>query len=83
MWQLHSANDDHWVPLSTVASFKRMREHTSRGLPWLADAVRAKSSALQVDEEGANIRRTTEVTEPKGQFERSVYAVRPLIEHRQ
>jgi lupus La protein len=76
MWQLHTANDEHWVPLKTVTSFKRMREHlVDRELSWVADAIRVRSSALEVDEKGDNVRRTTEVTEPKGQFQRSVYAV--------
>ena len=74
MWTLHTANPDHWVPVKTVASFKRMREFTSEGLDWLVEALRT-SDALEVDSAGENVRRRTEVTEPKGQFERSVYAV--------
>ncbi|TFY80739.1 hypothetical protein EWM64_g3278, partial [Hericium alpestre] len=73
MWTLHTANPEHWVPISTVASFKRMREFTSKGLPWVVDALRA-SEELEVDEEGKNVRRRHEVQEPKGQFDRSIYA---------
>ena len=75
MWTLHTANAEHWVPISTVASFKRMREFQGEGNDWLVDALRA-STELEVDEAGANVRRRTEVQPPKGQFERSVYAVR-------
>ena len=75
MWTLHSANDDHWVPISTVASFKRMREFDSLGHDWLVQALRELSVELEIDEKGENVRRKTEVTEPKGQFERSIYAV--------
>ncbi len=75
MWQLHTANTDHWVPVSTVASFKRMREFSAQGEEWLVSSLRTISSSLEVDAEGKNVRRRTEVTEPKGQFERSVYAV--------
>ena len=74
MWTLHTANPEHWVPIETVASFKRMREFSPRGTPWLAEALKA-SAALEVDETGTKVRRRAEVTEPKGQFERSVYAV--------
>lgn len=76
MWTLHTKNLDHWVPLETVASFKRMREYTQAlGLPALAALLRT-SEELEVDEEGKNVRRKKEVQEPKGQWERSVYAVR-------
>lgn len=74
MWTLHTANPEHWVPISTVASFKRMREFSSLGEAGLAEALKS-SAALEVDETNTKVRRRTEVTEPKGQFERSVYAV--------
>jgi lupus La protein len=77
MWTLHTASPEHWVPLATVSSFKRARELTgAKGIEWVAAAVRARSQQLEVDEAGAQVRRKTEVTEPKDQFERSVYAVR-------
>ena len=74
MWTLHTANAEHWVPIKTVASFKRMREFAELGTPWIAEALKS-STALEVDETNEKVRRRTEVTEPKGQFERSVYAV--------
>ncbi|KAH9900048.1 uncharacterized protein BXZ73DRAFT_24175, partial [Epithele typhae] len=73
MWTLHTANAEHWVPVKTVASFKRMREFHSLGDEWLLDALR-KSEELEIDEKSENIRRRTEVQPPKDQFERSVYA---------
>lgn len=78
MWGLHSANDDHWVPLATVTSFKRMKEFQTFGQDWIVAAIRKLSTFLEVDESGSNVRRTTEVQEPKGQHERSVYAVSPF-----
>lgn len=75
MWGLHSANDDHWVSLATVTSFSRMKEFQTFGKDWMVDGIRKLSTFLEVDESGANVRRTTEVQEPKGQHERSVYAV--------
>jgi len=74
MWTLYTANPDHWVPISTVASFKRMREFTPLGVEWVAKALRL-SSELEVDETNTKVRRTTEIQEPKDQFDRSIYAV--------
>ncbi|KAJ3864375.1 hypothetical protein EV359DRAFT_41175 [Lentinula novae-zelandiae] len=75
MWQLHTKTPEHWVPISAVASFKRMRQYSSgeNGVQWVADVLKS-SEYLEVDEGGENVRRRTEVQEPKGQFERSVYA---------
>lgn len=73
MWTLHTKTSEHWVPIRTVASFKRMREYQSEGLDWLISALQ-QSTFLEVDESKANVRRTTEVKEPKNQFERSIYA---------
>jgi lupus La protein len=75
MWTLHTANPEHWVPLSTVASFKRMRPFSALGIPWLASALRKCSQELEIDESGEMIRRKSEVVEPKGAWERSIYAV--------
>lgn len=74
MWTLHSKDPDHWVPLSTVSSFKRMREFSAHGNGWLANAIKL-SDFLEVDESGTKVRRTTEPQEAKNQLERSVYAV--------
>jgi hypothetical protein len=74
MWTLYITNPDHWVPISTVASFKRMREFAPLGVEWVAKALRI-SSDLEVDETNTKVRRTTEIQEPKDQFERSIYAV--------
>jgi len=78
MWTLYSKDPEHWIPIHTVASFKRMREYSSLGVEGLANALRL-SEFLEVDETGTKVRRTTEPQEPKNQFERSVYAVRPTI----
>lgn len=74
MWTLHTANPEHWVPVKTVSSFKRMRDYAARGDEFILRALRG-STELEVDEAGENVRRRTEVVPPKGQFERSVYAV--------
>ncbi len=71
MWALHSKTPEHWVPIKTIASFKRMREFQSEDSEWLLDALK-QSTLLEVDESQTNVRRMTEVQEPKNQFERSV-----------
>ncbi|KAF9461375.1 hypothetical protein BDZ94DRAFT_818214 [Collybia nuda] len=73
MWTLYTKDPEHWVPVQTVSSFKRMREFASQGVEWVAKALRL-SEELEVDETGTKVRRRSEVQEPKGQFERSVYA---------
>ncbi|KAL5525322.1 hypothetical protein ACEPAF_9192 [Sanghuangporus sanghuang] len=73
MWTLHTASAEHWVPIKQVASFRRMREFQQFGHDWLVSALRT-SLELEVDEAGVNVRRRTEVKEPKGQWERSIYA---------
>jgi hypothetical protein len=55
-----------------------MREFTSLGVEWVAKALRM-SSELEVDETSTKVRRTTEIQEPKDQFERSIYAVSVIL----
>jgi lupus La protein len=74
MWALYIANPEHWIPIATLASFKRMREFNALGVEWIANAL-SLSDYLEVDEAKTNVRRLAEVQEPKGQFERSIYAV--------
>lgn len=75
LWTLHSASPEHWVPLATIASFKRMRQFQVKGVPWIADVLRQGSSLLEIDPSGTKIRRPDEIKEPEGILERSVYAV--------
>ena len=91
MWTLHTANDEHWVPISTVASFKRMRAlqlptstttpsstttpvKSSIDLPWLASQLRSKSTLVEVDSSGTQIRPKKDPSPPVDVFDRSVYA---------
>ena len=74
MWTLYMKDPEHWIPIQTVASFKRMRQFSSHGIEWVTNALRL-SDFLQVDETGTKVRRTTEPQPPKDQFQRSVYAV--------
>lgn len=78
MWTLHTTNTDHWVPIKTVSSFKRMRDHAVKGHEFILRALKT-STELEVDDKGENVRRATELQKPKDQFERSVYAVRAFL----
>lgn len=78
MWTLHTANADHWVPIKTVSSFRRMRDYAAKGHDFILCALRS-STELEVDEKGENVRRATELQKPRDQFERSVYAVRAFF----
>ena len=77
MWTLHTTDEEHWVSIATIASFKRMREFQPRGIDWVANVLRT-SAELQVSEDGTKVRRRAEVQKPKDAFDRSVYAVRLL-----
>jgi len=81
MWSLHTANDEHWAPNTTIISFMRMREFQPPRHQWVADVLRT-SGELEVSEDGTKVRRRTEFQEPKGAFGRSIYTVCPLLKCR-
>lgn len=75
MWTLHTANEEHWVPIETVASFKRMREFKEAlGIEGILEVLN-DSELLEVDDSKTKVRRKTEVKEPADPFDRSIYAV--------
>jgi lupus La protein len=74
MWTLYTKDPEHWAPVQIVASFGCMRNFVSLGVEWVAKALRLIEE-LEVNETGTKVHRRTEVQEPEGQFERSVYAV--------
>jgi hypothetical protein len=80
MWGLHTANEEHWVSIATIATFKRMKPYSHLGIQWLIDALREKAEILEVDEKGEMCRRTSEPKEITQQdlLNRSVYAVSRL-----
>ncbi|SRR6266550_5740697 len=78
MWTLYSKDPDHWVPIETIASFKRMLEFEPLGVEWVTEALKL-SDFLEVNEAKTKVRRKTEVTEPRDQFQRSIYAVRFFV----
>ncbi|GJE86330.1 La protein -like protein [Phanerochaete sordida] len=72
MWDLYTANPEHWVPIATIANFARMREFLPQGPEWLVDVLKGAPS-LEVDETNTFVRRKTEVTQLKDQVQRTVY----------
>jgi lupus La protein len=80
MWTLYSKRTDHYIPIKTIASFKRMRQYSEYGPQWLVDTLQ-ESELLEVDPSGELVRRTTEPKETTlaDAFERSVYAVRAKL----
>ncbi|CAO1613455.1 unnamed protein product [Jaminaea pallidilutea] len=74
LWTL-TRKDDGWVPLSTLASFKRMRPLrealTEEGILQL---LQAQTKLLEVDAEGSRIRRKVPIERPTDSYERSIYA---------
>lgn len=65
-----------WVSIALIASFKRMRDHLHKGIPWIAEALRRSDGLLEVDEKGEKVRRRTEVKPQTDAFGRSAYVVR-------
>ncbi|KAJ2923354.1 hypothetical protein H1R20_g13742, partial [Candolleomyces eurysporus] len=57
MWTLYYKDPEHWISISTIASFKRRREHASHGSEWLVSALRS-STFLKVNSAGDKVRRT-------------------------
>ncbi|KAG8944465.1 hypothetical protein FRC04_001777 [Tulasnella sp. 424] len=76
MWTIHAKNEDHWIPIATLAGFKRMREYNTKyGIPWIAEVLRGSEELLEVDEAGANVRRAIELKPPgMTQYDNSAYA---------
>ncbi|KAG8826155.1 hypothetical protein FRC17_008356 [Serendipita sp. 399] len=75
LWGIYDKTNEHWIPIKQMATFKRMREFEEFGHEWLVDALR-RSTKLEVEEKGENIRRTDSLVErPRESVEeRSVYA---------
>lgn len=65
-----------WVSIALIASFKRMRDHLHKGIPWIAEALRRSDGLLEVDDKGEKVRRRTEVKPQTDAFGRSAYVVR-------
>lgn len=75
LFTLSRKNADGWVPLATLASFKRMKPMRDvLDDAELAAALRS-SEAVEVDEPGTHVRRRVALAPVKDAFQRSAYAV--------
>jgi lupus La protein len=69
--------NDGWVPISTIASFSRMKKF--RPVSAVVDALRQSKELLEVSEDGESVRRKLPLVEPKKEEieaarARSIYA---------
>lgn len=68
--------DNGWVPIATLASFKRMRPiKDTLGVPRIAEVLRRSTELLEVDESGEKVRRKKELVPVTDAYQRSAYAV--------
>lgn len=75
LFTLTRKDPEGWVPIATIASFKRMRPIKDQlGLDGIAEALRESKDLLDVSEDGANVRRKKALIPVTDAFDRSVYA---------
>ncbi|KDQ10814.1 hypothetical protein BOTBODRAFT_115260, partial [Botryobasidium botryosum FD-172 SS1] len=53
---LHMSHVDHWVPIASIAKFKRTRKFQCLGRKWLVDSPR-QNVKVGIDAEGHNNRK--------------------------
>jgi len=72
LWGLTQENDG-WVPIATIASFKRMRRF--QPVDAIPEALKQSENLLQVNEDGTKVRRKTPLVRQVGSaaFDRSIY----------
>ncbi|KAI7901352.1 uncharacterized protein BX663DRAFT_514195 [Cokeromyces recurvatus] len=72
LWTLRSNSPNGWIPIETIANFKKMKMITE-DLDTVVKALKENESDIyEVDEEGKNIRRKTEVVQ-QDHISRSIY----------
>lgn len=75
LFTLTRKDPEGWVPIATIASFKRMRAIKDLlGLDGIAEVLRGSKELLDVREDGVSVRRRKELVPVKDAFDRSVYA---------
>ncbi|GAN04712.1 la-motif domain-containing protein [Mucor ambiguus] len=72
LWTLRANTPEGWIPLETIASFKKMKMITEDFDTIVKALKEVESEIYQVDEEGKNIRRKSEVVQ-QNHVERSIY----------
>ncbi|WFD31790.1 hypothetical protein MSPP1_002829 [Malassezia sp. CBS 17886] len=75
LFTLSRKDADGWVPIKTIASFKRMKPICDvLGVEGIADALRTSAELLEVDEAGERVRRARELVPVSDVHSRSIYA---------
>ncbi|WFD23724.1 hypothetical protein MEQU1_002418 [Malassezia equina] len=75
LFTLTRKDPEGWVPIETLASFKRMKPlREVLDVAGIADALRASSSLLEVDADGVRVRRKTPLVPVTDAHTRSIYA---------
>lgn len=72
LWTLRANTPEGWIPLETIASFKKMKMITEDFDTIVKALKEVESEIYEVDEEGKNIRRKSEVVQ-QNHVERSIY----------
>jgi len=76
LWNLTVSDSEGWVPIATIANFKRMRRF--QPLDAIVSALRTSPALLEVNDKGTHVRRKIPLTKPSeeeftGIQERTVY----------
>lgn len=75
LFTLTRKDPEGWVPIETVASFKRMKPvREAIGVEGIAEALRGSEDLLEVDEAGQKVRRRKELVQVTDAHARSIYA---------
>lgn len=75
LFTLTQKNEEGWVPLNIISSFKRMKPiREAIGIEGIAECLRDSKELLEVDEKGENVRRKVPLVQVKDAHARSIYA---------
>ncbi|CAO0799234.1 unnamed protein product [Mucor circinelloides] len=72
LWTLRANTPEGWIPLETIASFKKMKMITEDFDAIVKALKEGESEIYEIDQEGKNIRRKSEVVK-QNHNERSIY----------
>ncbi|CAO3608424.1 unnamed protein product [Mucor fragilis] len=72
LWTLRANTPEGWIPLETIASFKKMKMITEDFDTIVKALKEVESEIYEIDQEGKNIRRKSEVVQ-QNHVDRSIY----------
>ncbi|KAG2174907.1 hypothetical protein INT43_005969 [Umbelopsis isabellina] len=73
LYTLTTTNTDRWVPIATIANFKKMKM-LSEDAALITEALKESPELLEVSEDGLKVRRKTELVRPDSPNPRTIYA---------